>query len=302
MGQPKFNVYDDSPRDRPQNPDQPLNFNSANQVVNDENKQETTYVNPNNSLSNISLRDRVDKLIEELEQERIKSEYSQHAPWKFSLTRALGIEEIREGEGCVGKIQACVNIFGRFLKYSIPPLVVLLIIIANTSREDRKETSEECILSNTMSNTTAAYSLNIDYGINNNMNNTIYGDCFDYENDGVSDSKPPGQGWKIALSLIPFVCVFQGVLGYDLSSRYVAPFTLFVTIYLGMVFFEDEGWWDVEHDIGNNTQGNAVQVSGLVFLTIVDRVVWTVFEYAFNVFTAFFFLRVLEYWGVVDQS
>ena len=35
-------------------------------------------------------------------------------------------------------------------------------------------------------------------------------------------------------------------------------------------------------------------------LTIVDRTLWTVFEYAFNVFTAFFFLRVLQIWGIVD--
>ena len=41
-------------------------------------------------------------------------------------------------------------------------------------------------------------------------------------------------------------------------------------------------------------------ISGNVFFTIVDRMVWTVFEYAFNVFTAFFFLRVLQLWGVVE--
>ena len=41
---------------------------------------------------------------------------------------------------------------------------------------------------------------------------------------------------------MPFVTVFQGVLVYDLSSRYVAPFTVLLCIFLGTIFFDEDGW------------------------------------------------------------
>ena len=59
------------------------------------------------------------------------------------------------------------------------------------------------------------------------------------------------------------VCALCSVLAYDLSSRYVAPFTLLLTIVIGFGFVEDKGWW--MHDDG--TASNAVEVAGLVFLT-----------------------------------
>lgn len=99
-------------------------------------------------------------------------------------------------------------------------------------------------------------------------------------------------GWKTTLSLIPFVIVFQGILSCKLSSRYVAPFTLLVVILLGLTFFRDSP----------NFVGDALpEATGKVILQVLDRGFWTVFEYAFNVFTAFFFLRILQLWGIVDS-
>ena len=100
-------------------------------------------------------------------------------------------------------------------------------------------------------------------------------------------------------SLYPFICVFQGVLGYGLSSRYVAPFTLLVTIVLGMQLFICDV--HASADTCSGWDGDLLTIAGNVFFTIVDRVLWTIFEYAFNVFTAFFFLRVLQLWGVVES-
>ena len=98
--------------------------------------------------------------------------------------------------------------------------------------------------------------------------------------------------WKVWLSLFPFILVIEGVLGFNLSSRYVAPFTLLITIIVGLMYFTDDGW----------AEGRSIiEVSGLVLLTVVERVIWTVFEYAFNVFAAFMFLRVVQLWGIVDS-
>jgi len=98
-------------------------------------------------------------------------------------------------------------------------------------------------------------------------------------------------GWKTVLALIPFVLVFQGILSLGLSSRYVAPFVLFVTILLGMNFFRDS-----EYFLGDSLP----TATGKIVLIIFDRAVWTIVDYALNVATAFFLLRVLQLWGVVD--
>lgn len=97
---------------------------------------------------------------------------------------------------------------------------------------------------------------------------------------------------KIWLAMLPFVLVMWGILGLNVSSKVVAPATLIATIFIGLNYFFDEGW-----AVGRDN----VTVSGLVLLSVVDRVVWTVFEYAFNVYTAFLFLRVVQIWGVVES-
>eukprot|EP01083_Nonionella_stella_P168600 569671_1 len=174
--------------------------------------------------------------------------------------------------------------FKRVIDWGVPLLVLLLVIIAAGSRTERDIVSSKSEICETVIVTT-------------NANTTdSYKQCYTYENDGLTSFNPVSTGWKIMLSMIPFVCVFQGVLAYNLSSRYVAPFSLVVTVILGLLFFEDEGWW-IEP---SGKQSNIITTAGLVFITIVDRTIWTIFEYAFNVFTSFFFLRVLELWGVID--
>lgn len=107
-----------------------------------------------------------------------------------------------------------------------------------------------------------------------------------------SAGRPLQLKWRVLLSLIPFVVVFQGILSLRLSSRYVAPFSLFVVIYLGMNFFRDADYF-----AGDST----ALALGKVFLSVLDLGIWTLFEYAINVLTAVLLLRVLQLWGVVDR-
>lgn len=96
--------------------------------------------------------------------------------------------------------------------------------------------------------------------------------------------------WKLYLSLIPIYIVIWGVLLMNKGSQVVAPAALIVTSVLCLLYFSDEGL---------SSSADVVQSSGLILLTVVDRVLWTVFEYAYNVFAAFLFLRVLQLWGIV---
>lgn len=102
---------------------------------------------------------------------------------------------------------------------------------------------------------------------------------------------PQSKSVKVAIALIPFIVVFQGILSFKLSSRYVAPAGMLVTIVLGLSFFRDASYFD-----GDSTPTAAGKAS----LIVVDRLFWAIFEYAFNVFTAFFFMRILEIWGIVQ--
>ncbi len=45
---------------------------------------------------------------------------------------------------------------------------------------------------------------------------TVYSNCYTTENDGMSEYEPLKQGWKILISFIPFVCVFQVIKMYPL--------------------------------------------------------------------------------------
>lgn len=103
--------------------------------------------------------------------------------------------------------------------------------------------------------------------------------------------KSLSENTKFALSMIPFIIVFQGILSFNLSSRYVAPTALLVTSFIGLGLMRD-----TKHFAGDELPTAA----GKVLLEIVDRLMWTIFDYAANVFTAFFLLRVLQIWGVVE--
>jgi len=101
---------------------------------------------------------------------------------------------------------------------------------------------------------------------------------------------PIPRGWLVALSLVPFILVMVGILGLNWSSHTVAPLTLIVTIGIGLGFFGGLGWM-FEYDF--------VSVCGIVTISLIERTMWTVLDYAFNVFAAFVFLEVVERWGIV---
>ena len=115
--------------------------------------------------------------------------------------------------------------------------------------------------------------------------------------DNLINYNPLPSEIKVLLALVPYVMIIDGVLGMNLSSKFVAPFTLLVTVAIGMIFFQDTpGAWGYKGE----DLGSTIEAAGIVMLTISDRIIWTVVEYAFNVFSAFFFLRVLQIWGVVE--
>lgn len=98
------------------------------------------------------------------------------------------------------------------------------------------------------------------------------------------------RGWKVWLSIVPIIIVFAGILLMNKSSKTVAPFAMVVTAVLCVLYFHDEG---------ASATLDTVPTAGLILLTVVDRTIWTVFEYAYNVFAAFVFLRVIQLWGLV---
>ena len=101
---------------------------------------------------------------------------------------------------------------------------------------------------------------------------------------------PVPRSYKLWLSIVPLICVIWGVLLMNKSSKIVAPATMITTAVLCVLYFSDEG-------LSANT--DTIQTAGLIVLTVVDRALWTIFEYAYNVFTAFVFLRVIQLWGIV---
>ena len=99
-------------------------------------------------------------------------------------------------------------------------------------------------------------------------------------------------GWQIVVSLIPWIVVFQALLGLQLSSNYAAPLGLAITIIIGAEFFNSSETY--LHD-------NLTSMMGKVFLVIVDRFLWTAFDYASYLFAAIFFLEVLRGWGILER-
>ena len=108
--------------------------------------------------------------------------------------------------------------------------------------------------------------------------------------DDIYVYSPVPRSYKVWLSIVPFILVFTGVLLMNKSSKIVAPVSTIITAVLCVLYFHEEG---------DSATADTVQTMGLILLTIVDRALWTVFEYAYNVFTAFLFLRVIQLWGQV---
>jgi L-lactate permease len=99
-------------------------------------------------------------------------------------------------------------------------------------------------------------------------------------------------GWKVVLSILPYVLVFQMILGLQLSSKYAAPAGLLLTIIIGTHFFEDSSEF-----LHTDLPG----MMGRIALVITDRLLWTIFDYAANMFAAMFFLEVLRGWGIDER-
>jgi hypothetical protein len=76
----------------------------------------------------------------------------------------------------------------------------------------------------------------------------------------------------------------------------VAPAALAATALLGFWFFQDRAW----NDAGEEAPKTFIFLSGLVFLSIVERVAWTIIDYAYTAFGTLVLLRVLQLWGTVD--
>ena len=79
----------------------------------------------------------------------------------------------------------------------------------------------------------------------------------------------------MALGLIPIVVVFEGILSFKLSSRYVAPFSMLYTVILGMLFFRDASFFKDDQTVGQPT---VATVTGLATLVVVDRFFWAIIE------------------------
>ncbi len=121
------------------------------------------------------------------------------------------------------------------------------------------------------------------------VNSTVQEECLALHCVDSTYNSPLGDGWRVLVSLVPFLLVIDGILGMNLPSQSVAPYTLFVTVLIGLYLFS--GFGVLSNDLATG--------AGLIFFTMLERLLWTLFDYAFNVFAAFFFLDVLERWGVV---
>ena len=94
--------------------------------------------------------------------------------------------------------------------------------------------------------------------------------------------------WYLALiALIPLVVVFTGILVFKLSSRYVAPAAMIITMILALFFFKEELGF-----------GGALKKMGG---TIGYSALWGGLDYVYAIFGAFFFLKMLEKVGAIDQ-
>jgi len=116
------------------------------------------------------------------------------------------------------------------------------------------------------------------------------------EGEGVTSVECPdvatvSPAMATALSFLPIVFVFYGILVTRCSSKTVAPLACALTIFLGFSFFGDADAF---------ARDTFVVASGRIFLTIVDRLLWTIFEYAASMGCAMFFLEVIQRWGVVE--
>lgn len=167
---------------------------------------------------------------------------------------------------------------------------LLPIIAAYLREKDPVSGTTSCIFTTPATNASATITLSIDQATTTCTGGTCSVQCSSYDPEVF---KPLPRGWRVLIGLIPIVVVFEGILSFKLSSRYVAPFSMVYTIVLGCMFFRDATFFR-----DNNTIPG---VLGAATLVVVDRFFWAVVEYVFNVFAAFFFMRVLELWGLVES-
>lgn len=243
------------------------------------------------------------------EKEKFEQDSEKEKFWEIAKAAGLDREDF-EVEAVIKKWKIVMDVL-------IPVVLVILVIIADSKMADKLPYPGDCSKTKSLDyaciqpfNFDPSFSWKSTSGIEMFSNTT--GTNMDYVSFPINKTtricqlsvlsattttsssweyRTIDSNWKAVLSFIPFVLVFQGILSLKMSSRIVAPGVLFITILLGLNYFRDSSYF------ANDTLPEAF---GKVGLVIVDRFFWTIFEYALNVFAAFFFLRVLELWGIVD--
>ena len=108
------------------------------------------------------------------------------------------------------------------------------------------------------------------------------------ESISADDDDEKNFAWYHALiALIPLGIVFVGILVFKISSRYVAPTALITTIILALIWFR-----------ADLAMGEALRKMGS---TILYSALWGGLDYVYAIFGAFFFLKMLEKVGAMDQ-
>jgi len=105
--------------------------------------------------------------------------------------------------------------------------------------------------------------------------------------EGEEEETKEFEWYHALIALIPLVIVFMGILIFKLSSRYVAPAALAVTVILALIWFRSE--------LG---LGAAFEK---MLATIGYSALWGGLDYVYAIFGAFFFLKMLEKVGAMDQ-
>lgn len=154
---------------------------------------------------------------------------------------------------------------------SIPSIPLLL-----------NETNPECLRIRVSLNS-SEYSPVIDSNLTNNHVVLKFKDI----TPGEAEARKSFRWFHALIALIPLAVVFVGILIFKLSSRYVAPAALIITLILALIFFRGQmGWDDALRKMGS---------------TIAYSALWGGLDYVYAIFGAFFFLKMLEKVGAIDQ-
>ncbi len=104
----------------------------------------------------------------------------------------------------------------------------------------------------------------------------------------IGDEEDDEFEWYLALiAIIPLVFVFFMILVFRISSKIVAPCALGITIILALVFFRQE------LEVGAAFEK--------IVATILYSALWGGLDYIYAIFGAFFFLKMLEKVGAMEQ-